>query len=134
DQRRVAVLEPLWTKTPETASRVRGRIERILDWARVRGFREGENPARWRGAEGVVGHGAPRCLHRCEQWCAVVVDKVTVLRAVRGGAGARCVARSSARPCYPSGRSRSGRSRHWVKSKNPRDPAVKREAEEDWAR
>src|SRR5262245_10875949 len=43
------VLEPLWAKTPETASRLRGRIEAILDWAKVRGFREGENPARWRG-------------------------------------------------------------------------------------
>jgi integrase len=43
------VLEPIWTKTPETASRVRGRIESILDWSRVRGFRDGENPARWRG-------------------------------------------------------------------------------------
>jgi integrase len=43
------VLEPIWTKTPESASRVRGRIEAILDWARVRGYREGENPARWRG-------------------------------------------------------------------------------------
>jgi integrase len=39
----------LWTAKPETASRVRGRIERILDWAKVRGYREGENPARWRG-------------------------------------------------------------------------------------
>jgi integrase len=43
------VLEPIWSKKPETASRVRGRIERILDWARVRGYRAGENPARWRG-------------------------------------------------------------------------------------
>jgi integrase len=43
------VLEPIWSKKPETASRVRGRIESILDWARVRGLREGENPARWRG-------------------------------------------------------------------------------------
>jgi integrase len=43
------VLEPLWSSKPETASRVRGRIESILDWARVRGFRSGENPARWRG-------------------------------------------------------------------------------------
>ncbi len=43
------VLEPLWSKKPETASRVRGRIEAILDWAKVRGYREGENPARWRG-------------------------------------------------------------------------------------
>lgn len=43
------ILEPIWATKPETASRVRGRIERILDWARVRGHREGENPARWRG-------------------------------------------------------------------------------------
>ena len=43
------VLEPLWSVKPETASRVRGRIESILDWAKVRGHRDGENPARWRG-------------------------------------------------------------------------------------
>jgi integrase len=43
------VLEPIWTTKPETAGRVRGRIESILDWARVRGYRAGENPARWRG-------------------------------------------------------------------------------------
>ena len=43
------VLEPIWTAKPETAGRVRGRIESILDWAKVRGFRTGENPARWRG-------------------------------------------------------------------------------------
>lgn len=43
------VLDPIWHKKPETASRVRGRIERILDWCKVRGYRDGENPARWRG-------------------------------------------------------------------------------------
>jgi integrase len=43
------VIEPLWTTKPETAGRVRGRIETILDWARVRGYRTGENPARWKG-------------------------------------------------------------------------------------
>jgi integrase len=43
------VLEPLWATKPETAGRVRGRIESVLDWAKARGFREGENPARWRG-------------------------------------------------------------------------------------
>ena len=43
------VLEPIWTKKPETASRLRGRIEAMLDWATVRGYRQGENPARWRG-------------------------------------------------------------------------------------
>lgn len=42
-------LEPIWTTKTETATRVRGRIESILDWACVRGYREGENPARWRG-------------------------------------------------------------------------------------
>jgi integrase len=43
------VIEPLWTTKPETAGRLRGRIESILDWAKVRGYRAGENPARWRG-------------------------------------------------------------------------------------
>ena len=43
------VLEPIWTTKAETASRLRGRIELILNWATARGFRQGENPARWRG-------------------------------------------------------------------------------------
>jgi integrase len=43
------VIEPIWSVKAETANRVRGRIETVLDWARVRGFRAGENPARWRG-------------------------------------------------------------------------------------
>jgi integrase len=43
------VLEPIWARKPETASRVRGRMEAVLDWAKVRGYRDGENPARWRG-------------------------------------------------------------------------------------
>lgn len=42
-------LEPIWTAKTETASRVRGRIESILDWAAVRKYRLGENPARWKG-------------------------------------------------------------------------------------
>lgn len=43
------VLEPIWTARTETATRLRGRIESVLDWARVRGHRTGDNPARWRG-------------------------------------------------------------------------------------
>ena len=43
------ILEPIWKTKTETASRVRGRLESVLDWARVRGYRTGENPARWRG-------------------------------------------------------------------------------------
>lgn len=43
------VLEPIWNTKTETASRVRGRIESVLDYARARGLRTGENPARWKG-------------------------------------------------------------------------------------
>ena len=42
-------LQPVWTTKTETAHRVRGRIEQILDWAKVMKYRTGENPARWRG-------------------------------------------------------------------------------------
>jgi len=45
----VRVLEPMWRVKPETASRVRGRIESVLDWATVHRYREGDNPARWKG-------------------------------------------------------------------------------------
>jgi integrase len=43
------VLEPLWATKPETASRLRQRIERVLDWAKVKGFRAGDTSARWTG-------------------------------------------------------------------------------------
>ncbi len=45
----LAVLRPIWTTINETADRVRGRMERVLDYARTHGWREGENPARWKG-------------------------------------------------------------------------------------
>ena len=43
------VLEPIWTEKNETANRVRQRMESVLDWANVRGLRDGDNPARWKG-------------------------------------------------------------------------------------
>ncbi|WP_375783036.1 tyrosine-type recombinase/integrase [Bradyrhizobium sp. Pha-3] len=43
------VLKPIWQSKPETASRLRGRIEKVLDAAKAQGLRSGENPARWRG-------------------------------------------------------------------------------------
>lgn len=43
------ILEPIWNTKTETASRLRGRIESVLNWATTRGYRQGENPARWRG-------------------------------------------------------------------------------------
>lgn len=45
----VNILEPLWTEKTETATRLRGRIESVLAWATVSGFRHGDNPARWKG-------------------------------------------------------------------------------------
>lgn len=45
----VKALEPIWATKTETASRLRGRIENVLDWAAVSGFRTGDNPARWKG-------------------------------------------------------------------------------------
>jgi integrase len=45
----LGILEPLWSRAPTTASRVRGRIETVLGWAGVRGYRSTENPARWSG-------------------------------------------------------------------------------------
>src|SRR5262245_5600062 len=45
----LGVLEPIWTIVPETARRVRNRIELVIDWATARGLRQGDNPARWKG-------------------------------------------------------------------------------------
>jgi integrase len=45
----LSVIEPIWTVVPETARRVRNRIELVLDWATARGLRRGDNPARWKG-------------------------------------------------------------------------------------
>ena len=45
----LSTLRPVWQTKPETASRVRARIERVLDAAKAKGLRSGENPARWRG-------------------------------------------------------------------------------------
>src|SRR5215831_18911560 len=43
------VLKPIWSTTPESASRVRGRIENVIGWATIHGYRSGDNPARWNG-------------------------------------------------------------------------------------
>ena len=43
------ILEPIWRDKTETATRIRGRVETVIDWATLRGFRSGDNSARWRG-------------------------------------------------------------------------------------
>ena len=50
----MAILEPIWKAKTETAVRLRGRLESILDWATVRGYRAGPNPARWKGHLSVM--------------------------------------------------------------------------------
>jgi integrase len=56
----VDILRPIWSVKPETASRLRARIERVLDAAKVKGYRTGENPARWRGHLQLILPGATR--------------------------------------------------------------------------
>jgi integrase len=73
------VLDPIWHEKTETASRIRGRIERVLDWARVRGYRAaGENPARWRGhlEETYPARGKVRPV---EHHAAVTIDAMPML-------------------------------------------------------
>jgi integrase len=70
------VLDPIWKKKPETASRVRSRMERILDWAKVRGYRAGDNPARW------LGHmkaSLPDQRKAVKHHAAVAIDEVSAI-------------------------------------------------------
>ena len=83
----LAALEPIWRTKPETAARVRGRIESVLDYATARDWRSGENPARWRGhlanllpARGKV---APVQHHAALPW-GEIADFLTALRGQAG--------------------------------------------------
>jgi integrase len=85
-----AMLDPIWSAKPETASRLRGRVENILDWATVRGLRQGENPARWRGHLQKV-FPAKRKVRAVRHHAAAGVDNMAELWAAlstRSGAGA----------------------------------------------
>jgi integrase len=59
----VKFLSPIWQTTPETGSRIRGRVEKVLDWATARKFRFGENPARWRGHMEHLLKARPKAKH-----------------------------------------------------------------------
>ncbi len=60
----LAILEPIWGSKTETATRLRGRIELVLDWATARGFRQGLNPARWRRPRSAASNITPPCRPR----------------------------------------------------------------------
>lgn len=69
------VLKPMWSTTTETATRLRGRMERVLDWATVRGHREGPNPASWKGhLEYFLP--APAKIAKKTNWPALPYDKI----------------------------------------------------------
>ncbi|MFO1118317.1 MAG: integrase arm-type DNA-binding domain-containing protein [Beijerinckiaceae bacterium] len=87
----LAVLQPLWQTVPETAQRLRGRIEKVLDAAKAKGLRTGENPARWRGH---LDHLLPKRRkltrgHHAAMPFAEVPAFMTRLRAVEGAMSAR---------------------------------------------
>src|SRR5690606_34503918 len=71
----------------ETATRLRGRIENVLDWATVRGYRKGDNPARWRGHLDKV-LAKPRKLAKVKHHAALPADEVgTFVHALRAREG-----------------------------------------------
>jgi integrase len=89
----VQVLDPIWTDKPETASRVRGRIEAVLDAATVRGFRQGPNPAQWKGNLAHV-LPAPAKVRKVEHHAALPFDEMPAFLAAlqtRNGMAARAL-------------------------------------------
>jgi integrase len=87
------VVEPIWLTKTETANRVRGRIEAVLDWATVRGYRTGDNPARWKGhlAEVLPARGQiAKVQHHRALPYADLPEFVATL-ATRGGIAARAL-------------------------------------------
>lgn len=87
------ILEPIWKVKTETATRVRGRIESVLDWATVRKHRSGENPARWKGhLEHMLA--APGKLAKVEHHTALPIDETPTFMAdlrKRDGLAARAL-------------------------------------------
>lgn len=82
------VLEPIWTTKTETAKRLRGRLEMILDWATAREFRSGPNPARWRGHLDKL-LAKPSKVRRIVHHRALPVDEMPAfMRRLRAAAGA----------------------------------------------
>lgn len=69
------ILSAIWTTKTETATRVRGRIESVLDWATVHGYRNGENPARWKGHLDMV-FAKPTKIAKVEHHPALKIDEL----------------------------------------------------------
>jgi integrase len=88
------IIEPLWLTTPETASRVRGRIENVLAWATVRGYRSGPNPAQWKNHLDQILPARSK-VKKVENFESVPYDQVPAFMAqlaTRPGSAARALA------------------------------------------
>jgi integrase len=81
------VLRPIWNEKTDTATRLRGRIEKILDWARVSGHRSGENPARWKGHPAMPYSDIPAfmCELRARKGVSALALEFLILTATRTG-------------------------------------------------
>jgi len=89
----IGVLEPIWTSKTETATRVRSRIELVLDYATARGYREGLNPARWKGNLDAALPNASKVAPVRHHAAVKVKDVVSFMKALRQqeGMGARAL-------------------------------------------
>lgn len=87
------VLEPIWKSKTETATRLRGRMEQVLDWATVRGYRHGLNPARWKGHLDTL-LAAPSKIQKVEHHAALPFHEIATFMealAKMEGIGARAL-------------------------------------------
>lgn len=89
----IAVLEPIWTTKTETATRVRSRVELVLDYATARGYREGPNPARWKGNLDAALPNASKVAPVRHHAAVDVNEVVSFMKRLRsqGGLGARAL-------------------------------------------
>jgi hypothetical protein len=85
----MAVLKPIWQTRTETASRVRGRIESVLNWATAQHYRQGSNPARWSGhLENLLAD--PGKFKKVKHQAALPIDDMPAfMRALRQRPGKR---------------------------------------------
>jgi integrase len=106
----LGVLRPIWTTKTETADRLRGRIERILDYATSHGWREGENPARWRGHLANI-LPKPSSVAKIEHHAAIPWRNIaTVMAALQESNGMSALAvRFTCLTCMRSGEVRGAR-------------------------
>ncbi|MBO1361434.1 tyrosine-type recombinase/integrase [Acetobacter sacchari] len=108
----ISALSPVWQTVPTTASRIQGRIERILDYARAQGWREGENPARWKGHLSAI-FAPPTKISKVKHRAAI--DHKDIARAMAALAASQGLAAKVVRfVALTAARSNEARSATWA--------------------